>query len=119
MNVISDETVFFKRLIADYERLAASSNEVRLPLPVELWIQERLRTALDQVQQKTGEDRDGWIEDARYWRLIVERFRQPRNDSTQLVADLRSRANFLREHFSVPPQILETMERAAIALERS
>lgn len=76
----AQSTPFFRRLMADYERLAAPLSGTPLPLPAELWVQERLRTALDQAQRKTGEDRDGWIEDARYWRLIVERFLQPTHE---------------------------------------
>lgn len=69
-----------RRLFSRYERLAAPSSDVPLPLSVEMWAQERLDTALHMVEQKTGDDRAGWIEDARYWRLIVERLGLGEND---------------------------------------
>jgi transposase len=62
-----------ERLLSRYERLAAPSSDQPLPLSVEMWAQERLHTALHFVENKIGKERDGWIEDARYWRLIVER----------------------------------------------
>ena len=89
---------FFRRLLADYERLIAPSSDEPLPLTIELWIQERLRTALDLVERKTGHDREGWIEDARYWRLIVERFSEPRQCHIQQGGGRRIRCKLVRDH---------------------
>jgi hypothetical protein len=36
-------------------------------------VAERLEDATRISMQKTGADRQGWIEDARYWRLILDR----------------------------------------------
>ena len=65
------------RLMADYNRLVAPSSDVQLRSPVDLWAKGQLRTALDQVENAQI-DRDGWIEDARYWALIVDALERPR-----------------------------------------
>lgn len=36
------------------------------------WAQERYENTLRLSDEKNGEDRDGWLEDAAYWRAIIE-----------------------------------------------
>lgn len=36
------------------------------------WAQERLNNSERLAQLKSGKDRDGWLEDAEYWRSIIE-----------------------------------------------
>lgn len=42
-------------------------------LSVEAWVHERLDNCQRLAAQKTGRDRDGWLEDARYFSRILER----------------------------------------------
>jgi hypothetical protein len=59
---------FLSSLVAAYEDSA-------LPMPVEEWVAERCANALQIASTKAGKDRDGWIEDARYFRIILERLK--------------------------------------------
>lgn len=36
------------------------------------WAEERYENTLRLAAEKTGSDRDGWLEDAAYWHRIVE-----------------------------------------------
>lgn len=60
-----------------------------LPLTVKDWVAERLENSLQIAMTKSGEDRAGWIQDARYWRLIYDRLavepfgKQPGDDNAQ------------------------------------
>jgi hypothetical protein len=42
-----------------------------MPLGVLEWAQERLDNTTRIAATKTGEDRDGWLEDRSYWQMIV------------------------------------------------
>lgn len=61
-----------KQLLTD---LMEAYKDEPLPMPVEQWIAERCATALEIAgkQGKTGTDRSGWIQDARYFRITLER----------------------------------------------
>jgi hypothetical protein len=61
------------RLQADHDRIAGPQLERPLPMSAELWLAERWRTALDISQLKQGEEREGWIEDAIYYAIILRR----------------------------------------------
>lgn len=40
------------------------------------WSRERFANTLRLAASKTGEDRDGWLEDASYWQEIVARLQK-------------------------------------------
>ena len=44
-----------------------------LPMTLESWVQDRLDNCLRIAATKTGKDRDGWLEDAAYFRWIKVR----------------------------------------------
>jgi hypothetical protein len=45
----------------------------KLPIPVDMWVRERLENCLRIAKERTGKDRDGWLEDAKYFRAILAR----------------------------------------------
>lgn len=50
-----------------------SGSVARLPaISVLEWARERLANTYRLAAEKTGTDRDGWLEDAAYWREIVK-----------------------------------------------
>jgi hypothetical protein len=66
-------TNFTENLLSDYRRITSSHDHTLLPISLEHWVAERLRNSLDLAEIKEGEDRDGWIEDARYWAALLGR----------------------------------------------
>ena len=55
------------------EAPAVSLDGVTLPVSLTVWVLERFENAVRIAGEKTGADRDGWLEDARYFQLILDR----------------------------------------------
>jgi hypothetical protein len=66
-------TNFTETLLSDYRRITSPHADRQLPISLEQWVAERLRNSLDLAEIKDVEDRDGWIEDARYWAALLGR----------------------------------------------
>jgi len=60
------ETTKMAKLLAD-----------ALPMPLDAWVRERLDNCERIAASKGGADREGWLEDARYFRRILERLTAP------------------------------------------
>ena len=54
-------------------KLGSPVPKTNLPLPLKSWVSDRLENCLRIAAQKTGRDRDGWLEDAEYFRAILGR----------------------------------------------
>ena|SRR5882757_70579 len=63
---------------------------IDLPMTALAWAKERYANTFDIAASRTGTDRDGWLEDARYWELIVKDLESlaalPPTDRPELVA---------------------------------
>lgn len=53
--------------------MALADIEATLAMPLAEWVLERLENCQELAAKKTGADRDGWIEDARYFAAILYR----------------------------------------------
>lgn len=69
-----------------------------LPIPLKEWVQERLVNCMRLADTKTGADRDGWLEDARYFRVILHRLGPETSGDGPL-----------------PRQLIEALQRAKVA----
>jgi hypothetical protein len=50
-------------------------------LTVEEWVRERLDNCQTLAAKKVGADREGWLEDARYFQRILERITLPSGEA--------------------------------------